>query len=357
MRNRLDQRGTVHPGSVWDAVRDLFAGALAALAAIAEGLFAWAVTGDGVVLAAALHLVAAAGAFAFTLLLLGHAPPPARVQAGWVAVLLVLCMPIAGLLGVLSTVLPAWCRRARAAGPKWVELPLPEYAGHAKLARVCSPPARHSLSDAEVEQRVAALRTLRRVPPERSTPLIRHALTDPSEDVRLLAFALLEQGERAIRQRLERNAARLAALTSKGGEERRRVEPRRIAALRLALARDYFDLVHGQFVMGGAANAVLDLVVEHAAGACRAGWEGPAALLEARVHLRRRQIEAARAALLRAALASVPAAVLAPLWAEWFYLQRRFDEVAASLACLSAVSARRAVLGPVVAHWRARRSA
>jgi len=264
------------------------------------------------------------------------------------ALLIAAFLPGAGALGVLWVALPSWRRRASSLGPKLVERALPRFSQEALAHHHPSAPiVADALSPARpLDERVAAVKALRHMEATRAVPLLRRALGDPAEDVRLLAHAILDRRERAIRMQLDQQLARLAST------------PAGVARMRAhaAIAQQHWELAYAGFLSGDGARQALERAAEHALEAGRAG--DPAALLLAvRAFLRLGQADPARATLTEAAARGLDEARIAPLQAELAFLERRFTQVDTWLAALSPITAQRPQLAEVKRFWSAREAA
>jgi hypothetical protein len=347
---------------------------------------------------AGLHALASGLAFVLTARWLSAGPAAARrttalapaaaaeSSAAVSAAALVLALPVVGAALLAFVAWPSWTRRPEGAGAALVEVALPdgsEEIDDAPLVRAPEArPIRELLRDAESpDERVRAVMTLRHMDARRAVPLLRLAFSHQSEDVRLLAFGILEQREKRLRARIELNQVRLAAscLSSVPGSPRPRCageghgEPGQIglsafgasstsgsarddAAARPArwhrrLARDHWELVYGGFVSGDLEPAVLAQARDHAQAALAREPDVKMAVLLARIYLRRRQPEAAEAYLARAQRAGLPAASAAPLLAEAAFQRRRFGDIAPILRSVQRAGLRRPELDPVAEYW------
>jgi hypothetical protein len=201
-------------------------------------------------------------------------------------------------------------------------------------------------SSPSVAERLEAVLALRRLSARRAVPILRLAFSDPSEDVRLLAFADLERRESKLRARVKETRAELERCADTAPEWQ--------AHLQRCLAQTHWELVYGGFVQGTLEARVLQSAAEHAEASLAHGPRGGAAVLLGRIALRRDQPEAAWRWLEEAERAGVPSAVCAPLFAEVAYVQRRFDAVSPLLARASRAQLRRPRLAPVVDFWTGR---
>jgi hypothetical protein len=167
--------------------------------------------------------------------------------------------------------------------------------------------------------RVRAVLATRRLDGALATPLLRGALRDHHEDVRLLAYALLEdrerQGDATIR-------ALLAALAVAAPPQR--------AALHERLANAYWELCYQQLVAGELEAFVLTRALEHldAAAGDLPEKSGARWLLRGRVLLRQGAGAMARAALDESRRCGMPSRTVDPYLAESQYLQRTAAPVA-----------------------------
>ncbi|HET6150567.1 MAG TPA: hypothetical protein VFH68_23715 [Polyangia bacterium] len=260
-----------------------------------------------------------------------------------VAVVAALFLPVVGPLG-LGLLLRAVGRRARAAAaglPPRITLrpelppaaPAPARAGEANAAGAGGATAAASGGNdgdphghlgpgalsarlrfaREPDARVRAVLATRRLDGARAAPLLRAALRDQHEDVRLLAYALLEdrerQGDATIR-------ALLAALPL--------AAPQRRATLHEQLAHAYWELCYQQLVAGELEAFALARALEHldAAAGDLPERSGARWLLRGRILLRQGAGAGARAALEESRRCGMPARTVDPYLAETRYLQR-----------------------------------
>jgi hypothetical protein len=310
----------------------------------AEGIALRMLLREHDLLAAFTHAIAAASAVMATVYVMCAAP---KWGSGVVAALLVLTLPVVGALGFAVVVLPAWRRLETQRRPGLVEVELTESleSDSAETAAGPSVPIAQVLqSDASVPARTEAVMRLRRMPANKAVPLLRLAFSDPSEDVRLLAFAILERQEKQLRSRIESALTKLDDPSAELQQAERAAWHRRVA-------QDHWELVYGGFVSGGFVARVLEQAVQHAGAALELQFDGSTALLLARIHLKKREPALALHWLERAQEAGVGAAACAPLCAEAAFALRRFSEIPRLLACAPAAQLRRAELQPVIDFW------
>jgi hypothetical protein len=165
----------------------------------------------------------------------------------------------------------------------------------------------------DARARVRAVLATRRLEGVRATPLLRQALRDGHEDVRLLAYALLEdrerQGDALIRRLLAALAAAPEALRAGVHEQ---------------LANAYWELCYQQLVAGELESFALSRALEHldAAGTAAGVRASARWLLRARVLLRQGNAVAARAALEESRRRGMPARTIDPYMVETFFVER-----------------------------------
>lgn len=181
---------------------------------------------------------------------------------------------------------------------------LPEQAFHPEpgvLVRSGGIPARRRARD--VARRAAAVGATRGWPDADALPLLREALRDPADEVRLPAYALLQQRERRAAERVRRCEDELVAHPS----------PRahlRAAEARLALVVD----AHAQ---GTAATQAADAALAHCDEGLRITPDEPHLhFVRGRSLLARGAPGAAQTAFQAALLAGLPLQILAPYLAK-----------------------------------------
>jgi polysaccharide biosynthesis protein PelE len=276
-------------------------------------------------------------------------PVPASHAASVTAALLALALPLAGPAILAFVALPSWSRERNAALSGVVEVALPdgslELADETQLDLAAARPIRQQLSHADsADARVRAVMALRHMDARRAVPLLRLAFGHASEDVRLLAFGILEQREKRLRTRIEQTESRLAGAF--GLAQRARLYRR--------LARDHWELVYSGFVSGDLEPVVLDKARDHAHRALAARPDANTALLLARIHLRQHEPRAARRWLTRACEAGAAPASAAPWFAEAAYLERRFSDIPNILRGVRRHELRRPGVDPVAEFWTER---
>lgn len=163
--------------------------------------------------------------------------------------------------------------------------------------------------------------------------LLRRALLDPDENVRLVAHAVLESKSRAAYRNIHEASRALEGA------------PRdRHAAIHQRLAEEHWELAWLGLAEGDCLDHVLNAARSHALAALDSdGARASLHFLLGRIELRRADGERAETALRRAIQLGFPAAAVRPYLAEAAFLARRFDRVRERLAGVATVGENAAV--------------
>lgn len=274
---------------------------------------------------------------------------PARLtRPKWASWLFFYCVatfvPLLGFLGVLVGLFVFPLLPAPRSEAQFRSLGLPELDPHERHDPGAFRQAglRHFLRNdrAPVDQRLKALVTLQSAPVQFASPVLRDLLGDPSEDLRLLAYGMLETREKRL------NAEIHAARQSWQGapaEAVRSAAARRLAAL-------YWELIYQGLVQGDlrrhAAEESLFFLDQTLADERDAGQH----LLHGRLLQELGRREEAEAAYQRAASLGLPAPRVLPYLAELAFARRDYREVVRLLEALRAYPDQRR-LQPVLHFW------
>ncbi|KAA3649725.1 MAG: hypothetical protein DWQ11_18210 [Proteobacteria bacterium] len=299
------------------------------LEGLALGVLGSADTGEGLLAAFLLpHLAASA-----LLALAGRALMPsltARAPGASVALMFALSafIPLLGFLGVATGL---WIGRYRRAmrGPRGLRtLALPPLDPHQRARAGVHPTGVSGfLRNRRVPtpQRLKALVALQHVPGRVASPLLRNLLGDDSEDLRLLAYGMLDRKEKGLNAQIHAEHRRLAA---NPGPTAQLLAHTRLAGL-------YWELIYQQLAHGDLRTHAADTGLFHARAALALR---PSA---AGMHLRCGQFlqtlgdaDGAEVALEAARSAGLPDHRVLPHLAELAFLRRDFAAVRRLLAPL-----------------------
>jgi polysaccharide biosynthesis protein PelE len=309
---------------------------------------------DQVIVALAWHTIAALSC-AFAGNRAANGTPEARPElAAIVTASLAFTLPGIGLLGLVWVVIPHMASARRAVPDHVLELELPAFHRHESVAldteRGFAAIEDELAPERPIEQRIRSVMALRRMDPKRAVPLLRIALGDRSEDVRLLAYAILERREKHIRARITHA---LSELREEVGGDVSQTDSARVTRLR-GLANDHWELVYAELSEGDGQKLNLEQAARWAEAALRVQFDGTTALLLARVRLKQYAAEDAWQLIVAAERAGVAPGVCAPLMAEAAFLMRKFDAIPRLLARVADDPMHPARLEPVARFWTAR---
>jgi hypothetical protein len=182
--------------------------------------------------------------------------------------------------------------------------------------------------------RLSALLTIQDAPGRITSDILRQLLADPFEDIRLLAYGMLDKKEKSISHRILAEQGSLALADAPELPAAQRDEQRRGAHKRLAELQ--WELVYQRLVQGDLRRftALEALRHAHAALALRDDDAGLWYLV-GRLGLVADQPVEGRDALERAARLGYPRERLVPWLAEYAFHARRYDEVRELFASLA----------------------
>lgn len=127
-------------------------------------------------------------------------------------------VPLIGAVGVAAAVFPALYLPRQRGEQAWQAMGVPELPFRPKEKRLDMMFSDGGLQDVlrhapDPNQRLTAIFATRRMPGKEAIPILKLALRDPADDVRLLAYSMLDQKESRINQRIEAALGRLAGAT------------------------------------------------------------------------------------------------------------------------------------------------
>ncbi|MCG5258858.1 lipopolysaccharide N-acetylglucosaminyl transferase [Cupriavidus gilardii] len=216
-------------------------------------------------------------------------------------------------------------------------------------------------------RRLSALGALQAMPARSTSPLLRALLDDSIDDVRLLAYGMLDAAEQRLTRQILQAQDCLHALGDDG-------DPASRAAVHEHLAQLHWELVYQNLAQGDVRSHTLEQADRHAEAALQALSQAPGATtlylraadgsgvaspvaglwqLRGRLALARRDPAAARAALQRATALGFPRERALPLLAEAAYLEGDFAAVGAAMRSLRQAASLPALpqLQPLLRYW------
>jgi hypothetical protein len=196
---------------------------------------------------------------------------------------------------------------------------------------------------ADTAARVRAVMATRQLSDQYAVPILQVALRDPVDDVRLLAYALLDGKERTIYGNIKELGARLADApqAAHGGIHKR-------------LAHEYWELVYLGLAQGEVLAHVLVSGLKHANQAAQdLPNDGGLSFLLGRMRAAQGNLEEASSWFDKAESQGLPHTVLISYRADLAFRQRRWDDVQRLLKQLPADSKKRLPMSAVVSFWGA----
>lgn len=257
-------------------------------------------------------------------------------------------IPVGGFIGMLLGILMLRMERRAVAPEPFESIELPEFDPHQQhqSASFRQTGLRSLLNNTNVPMtsRLGAMVALQNVSGRISSPLLRNVLTDPSEDIRLLAYGMLDNQEKRINKAIDEQLKVFAA------HEDSKDTPYYHAAQ--LLSDHYWELVYQELALGDLRNYAIgeslrycDLVLEHnrdnAALTLRKGRL---------LHALGKPNDAREAYLVSLAL-GLPAVRVLPYLAEINFESRNFDELDFLIEELSYWSAL-PKLRPLIDYWK-----
>ena len=269
----------------------------------------------------------AAACLLFSLMLPRLLPPPYRksvILSGLPVLGVTFFIPVLGMLGWLVCLVPA-LRHQRPAPPldNWSHSPAPSLPARPAGLRVMGGMFRASELAGPLQyasnpdSRTAALIATLSLEDQYSVPLLRLALKDPEDDVRLLAYALLNRKEKAIETRIRVSTEQLR--NAPAGQD---------FLQHKALAHNYWAFAQLGDPQGSARLLLCTRAQEHAQAALRlCPRDGGLQWLLGRILLVLMQLDGAREAFEYARQSGIDGRHIQPFLAEIAFLRRRYADV------------------------------
>ena len=254
-------------------------------------------------------------------------------------------VPLLGFIGVVGGVHYLRLLPPRGHQERFSAVELPEidvHQGHGTGFRQAGMRAFLSNSAAPIASRLRALVALQNISGRVASPLLRDVLTDPSEDIRLLAYGMLDNKEKHLNEAIHQQALRLQNAPHDSAEE--------LDATR-KLADLYWELVYQGLVQGDLREHALRQSLGYTEQALASAPD------DAALHLRHGRLRqslgeplAARAAYDRALTLGMPKTRIVPYLAEVAY---DLNDHAGARSLMRELGDWQSLprLRPVIAYW------
>lgn len=277
-------------------------------------------------------------------------------QKFWLMLLMAGCcygVPIAGFIGVaIGTLL---LRLYRAPPPRQVfdSLQLPDFDPHQRHQagfRQSGLRAFLGNSAVPINARIGAMTALQYVSGRVSSPLLRDVLSDPSEDVRLLAYGMLDNQEKRINRAIDEELKRHAVLHQSDAASAREIQENQ-----QHLSDLYWELVYQDLAQGD----LRDYAIAESKRYCEAVLSkdpdnAPLLLRLGRLLHESGDGAAAEAAYRQARTLGLPATRVLPYQAELCFERGDYQATRALMTELSSWGALPR-LRPIIDYWTAKR--
>lgn len=195
---------------------------------------------------------------------------------------------------------------------------------------------------ADPGKRLQAVMATRQMSDAAAIPILRLALKDPDDDVRLLAYAMLSGKEETINARIKQQLSHLDT----------EQDPLMQFQLHQRIATDYWEIAYLGLAEGEVLAHALQTARRHAGRALEKQPDGAGSyFLLGRILLRQGHVEQAHTAFVRARELGLPEVELLPYLAEIAFKQRRFHDVRALLGGLDPLARTHPALSGVADYW------
>ncbi|MGV8921699.1 MAG: HEAT repeat domain-containing protein [Pseudomonas sp.] len=254
-------------------------------------------------------------------------------------------VPLIGAIGVIAAIFPALYLPRKREDQLWQAVGIPHLPFRAQT-NLHSPTFGDSgLQDVlrhapDPDQRLAALLSTKRMPGKEAVPILKLALGDPSDDVRLLAYSMLDKQESDINLRIQSTLEQLPSASSQ-----------KAGALHGTLARWYWELAYLGLAQGSVQQHVLGQAGEHAELALQAGEGGELLLLAGRIALECGEVEKAEQRMHQAQEAGIDPAKISPFSAQIAFETGRYSEIPGLLKSLPQDMQERPPFAGLVRTW------
>lgn len=256
-------------------------------------------------------------------------------------------VPVIGIAAIAIGALAAALLPAKKADIEFAQFTIPAYNQEEKSAARQAPAqgalrARLFNFGGATEARLKALYSLQTMPARLTISMLRATLKDPDEDMRLIAYGMLDQREKAITARVH---AELGALQRAGDPAARGASLRRLAEL-------YWEYVYQRVAEGEFRHHAIAQSLRNVEAAIGEGVRDAGLLsLLGRLRLELGDLEAAERAFEDAAALGLPASRTYPFLAEIAFRRRDYRAVEACLAKI-ATGERPPELDALIRFWR-----
>ena len=304
---------------------------------------------DGALLSYLLLHAAASVALSLTLLPL---LPKRLASPRWAALLLMVAcsyaVPVAGFLGVVAAFVVLRLYRQGQTQEDFESLQMPEFDQHQRRQGSFRHVGLRSFlgnTQAPLQARLRAMAALQYVSGRTASPLLRSVLSDPSEDLRLLAYGMLDNLEKRINHAIDQELQTWHGAQAASDEVQSMDSARQLADL-------YWELVYQALVQGDLRDHACAQALHYCEYVLARQPDNAALVLrKGRLLHAQGQGAQAQAAYAHARTLGLPATRVLPYEAELCFEQRDFPRTQALMRALDQWGALPR-LRPVINYWK-----
>ena len=276
--------------------------------------------------------------------------PPAYRQSSFSAYFffLFICffIPCLGFIGLLLSVWPAIYRVRHLSDKGYLQVPVPELpyqplkvqqqpiygqAGMVSILRHVPDP----------ERRIKAVMATRQMTSQEAIPVLKEALRDPADDVRLLAYSMLDAMEEEINATIRSLLVRLE-----------KEDPQQHQDLHERISNSYWELAYLGLAQGDVLRHVLNRSLHHLDRALDTAVGDPGLYIQrGRLLMHQKRWDKAADAFATAIEKGVPETTVAPYLAEIAFEKREFNNVIDYIGRLGPSIRKSERLAAMAAYW------
>ena len=306
-------------------------------------------------LALATYLAAHASASVLLALALLPLMATKRARPRWAVLTLTaafsFAVPVAGFVGIMLAILVLYIYRAPVRPDDFDSLQLPEFDLHQRMQGSFRQAGLRSFlgnPQAPAQARMSAMVALQFVSGRVASPLLRTVLSDPSEDLRLLAYGMLDTLEKRVNRAID---AELLALQAAQADEGVGTPGAQTLEAAQRLSDLYWELVYQQLVQGDLRAYAIDESLRYCDLVLQHRPQHPQLTLRrGRLLHEQGNLDGATQAYAQARALGLPATRVLPYQAEAAFAQRHFDEAQQRMHELDQWDALPR-LRPVINYW------
>lgn len=283
---------------------------------------------------------------AFMIGILPFAYRQSSLAAFFFFLLICFFIPGLGLIGLLLSVWPAIYRVRHLQDKGYLQVPVPELPyqplkvqlqpiyGQAGMVSIL----RHA---PDPERRIKAVMATRQMTSQEAIPVLKEALRDPADDVRLLAYSMLDALEEEINATIRSLLIRLE-----------KEEPPQHQDLHERISSSYWELAYLGLAQGDVLRHVLNRSLHHLERALDTGAGDPGLHIQrGRLLMHQQRWDEAAEAFASAVERGVPETSVAPYLAEIAFEKREFNDVVTFIGRLGPSIRKSERLAAIAAYW------